>query len=218
MVDRSVKKGEKMPKIVDKEQKRKEIAKAAIDIFAQKGFENTTIQEIAKAASIGKGTFYQYFETKEHVLMEVAMEIFRKMENSIDSSFLSLSDPRKKLKSLMIETMGAVDEMEKVFNVYMELFLIHMRSGGYGIPLLVLEDMLVMMRKLVSDIILDGKKRGIFKQNVDHKAISIYLVASLDGVAMHYVMDKSKFDTKKIVKDFMDVFFKGLVVEDNKKK
>ena len=207
-----------MPKIVDKEQKRKEIAKAAIEIFAQKGFESTTIQEIAEAADIGKGTFYQYFETKEHVLIEVSMEIFREMENSIDSSFLTISDPRKKLKSLVSETMGAVDKMEKVFNVYLELFLIHLRKGGYGVTILVLEDMLVMMRKLVSEIILDGKKKGIFKPNIDHKALSIFLVASLDGVALHYVMDKSKFNTKKICKDFMDTLFKGLVVDEKKGK
>ena len=118
----------------------------------------------------------------------------------------------------MTETMAAVDKMEKIFYVYMELFLIHLRKGGYGVPLLVLEDMLVAMRKLVSDIILDGKKKGLFKPDVDHKTISIFLVASLDGVALHYVMDKSNFDTKKICKDFMDTFFKGLVVEDIKKK
>ena len=36
-------------------------------------------------------------------------------------------------------------------------------------------------------------------------------VAALDGVALHYVMDKSKFDTKKLCKDFMDSLSKILL-------
>ncbi len=51
-----------------KRQTRKAILDAAIKLFDQKGFDNTSIEELAKEAQIGKGTVYSYFETKKDIL------------------------------------------------------------------------------------------------------------------------------------------------------
>lgn len=45
-----------------------------MDLFTEKGFDNTTVSEIADAADIGKGTFFTYFPTKEAIFSEVVME------------------------------------------------------------------------------------------------------------------------------------------------
>src|SRR5580765_1883067 len=47
---------------------RDRIFKAALQLFAQKGFNNTTVEEITIAADVAKGTFFNYFESKEQVL------------------------------------------------------------------------------------------------------------------------------------------------------
>ena len=60
-----------MPKIVDKDQRKAEIARMAMEVFARTGFEKATIQEIAEEGGIGKGTIYQYFATKEEILAAV---------------------------------------------------------------------------------------------------------------------------------------------------
>jgi len=52
-----------------KKQKTKQaILDAAIALFSAKGFENTSIEELAKAAGVGKGTVYGYFQTKKEIL------------------------------------------------------------------------------------------------------------------------------------------------------
>ena len=60
-----------MPKIVDKLQKRKTIAKSTCSLFIEKGFVNISISEIAKVAGIGKGTIYEYFKNKEDIIFEL---------------------------------------------------------------------------------------------------------------------------------------------------
>lgn len=60
-----------MPKIVDKEAKRREIMHAALKIFTTKGLHEATVSEIAKAGGIGKGTFYHYFSSKEEVVLAI---------------------------------------------------------------------------------------------------------------------------------------------------
>lgn len=51
--------------------KRERIIAAAIELFAENGFEITSIQDIAKKASVAKGTVYLYFESKEVLVREV---------------------------------------------------------------------------------------------------------------------------------------------------
>ncbi len=51
-----------------KKETRQAIMQAAIRLFSEKGFEKTSIEELAKAAGIGKGTIYGYFQTKSDIL------------------------------------------------------------------------------------------------------------------------------------------------------
>jgi AcrR family transcriptional regulator len=48
--------------------KRKGILDAAIKLFSEKGYEQTSIEELAREAGIGKGTIYSYFETKRDIV------------------------------------------------------------------------------------------------------------------------------------------------------
>jgi len=48
--------------------KRKSIIEAAIRLFSDKGYEQTSIEELAREAGVGKGTVYSYFETKRHIV------------------------------------------------------------------------------------------------------------------------------------------------------
>lgn len=63
---------------------KEKIFKAALSLFLEKGFENTTVEEITEKADVGKGTFFNYFPRKESILiylgerrMEAIQEAFR---------------------------------------------------------------------------------------------------------------------------------------------
>jgi AcrR family transcriptional regulator len=53
----------------EKKQRNKQaIVEAAISLFSEHGYENTSIEQIARAAGVGKGTVYSYFQTKKDLL------------------------------------------------------------------------------------------------------------------------------------------------------
>ncbi|MXQ54408.1 TetR/AcrR family transcriptional regulator [Shimazuella alba] len=54
-----------------KKQTKEAIMKHAIKLFKQKGYENVTVEEITIACGIAKGTFFNYFPKKEHILLHV---------------------------------------------------------------------------------------------------------------------------------------------------
>ena len=59
----------KRPRVVKSaEDRRRELLDAAVKVLAQRGFGSTTVADITKAAGVAKGTFYLYFDSKDHVV------------------------------------------------------------------------------------------------------------------------------------------------------
>lgn len=60
-----------MARIVDKDEKRLNIAQATIDLFYEKGMHQTSMDDIAKSAGVAKGTIYLYFKNKEEIMFAI---------------------------------------------------------------------------------------------------------------------------------------------------
>lgn len=60
-----------MPIIVNKEEKRRNIALSCRELLLEHGINSLTISQIAKTAGVGKGTIYEYFENKEDIVFEI---------------------------------------------------------------------------------------------------------------------------------------------------
>ena len=60
-----------MARIIDKDEKRCDIALASIKLFCEKGIQQTSIDEIAKSAGVAKGTIYLYFKNKEEIVFTI---------------------------------------------------------------------------------------------------------------------------------------------------
>jgi len=71
-----------------KRQTRKAILDAAIRLFSEKGFEETSIEELAREAGVGKGTIYGYFDTKQDIFLAFCEEeieyVFSRLEKESD--------------------------------------------------------------------------------------------------------------------------------------
>src|SRR5467141_156625 len=65
---------------------RERLFRAALDLFAQKGFAETTVEDITEAADVGKGTFFNYFPSKDHILLAFGEMQLRKLEAAIETA------------------------------------------------------------------------------------------------------------------------------------
>ena len=62
---------------------RERLFRAALDLFAEKGFTETTVEDITEAADVGKGTFFNYFPSKDHILLAFGEMQLCKLEEAI---------------------------------------------------------------------------------------------------------------------------------------
>lgn len=84
--------------IVDKVQKRKDIALSCKELIFKNGIANLTISQIAKTAGVGKGTIYEYFKNKEDIVFEI-VNILVQERNIIKEKQLSeISVTKDKIK------------------------------------------------------------------------------------------------------------------------
>lgn len=60
-----------------KEQTKKRIEQAALDLFREKGYTRTTVQEITNTANVAKGTFFNYFPTKDSIMQSLANDLLQ---------------------------------------------------------------------------------------------------------------------------------------------
>lgn len=64
-----------MPKIVDHDQYRKELATSSFDLFAEKGYGSVTMRQIAESLGVSTGTLYHYFPSKKALFEQLAEQI-----------------------------------------------------------------------------------------------------------------------------------------------
>jgi len=192
-----------MPKIVNRDKKRSEIAQKAIEVLAKRGFQATTIQEIADAAGLGKGTIYHYFKTKEEILLVVSEQMFREMERSFGAALLRINEPMEKLAALIEEALHVTEDLENLFIIYTELWLMNVRGDHSGDFVSIMKRLHNDLKNLVAGMIEEGKKQKLWAQDTDADALANYLISSFDGVIAHYMMDKESFDMQRVTKEFI---------------
>jgi len=65
---------------------REALFRAALDLFAQKGFAETTVEDITEAADVGKGTFFNYFPSKDHILLAFGEMQLGKLQTAVEEA------------------------------------------------------------------------------------------------------------------------------------
>lgn len=86
-----------------KQQNRQRLLEAATHLFQTQGFDATTIDDIAEAADVSRGTFFNYFPTKESLLNDIADMAFRDLEHRVNVEMADNPSAVAKIRTLMRE-------------------------------------------------------------------------------------------------------------------
>ena len=116
-----------MPKIVRKNQKKREIALAAIELFYKNGLVKTSVESIAKAAGVGKGTVYLYFHSKEEIITEIWDFVCEVLNETREKRYKEASTVAQKIAIFFdfspLEEDGLINKLIKIFGMNLSIIL-----------------------------------------------------------------------------------------------
>jgi AcrR family transcriptional regulator len=183
------------------------ILAAAIKTFMEKGFAQSSIQDIANGAGIAKGTIYEYFRTKEELFIQAVKLHTSKHIEQIDNIVLSKNTLIAKLGDLLDLFLGASSEehfkwMDFVFinelaqlsnesRMVFHLWLDNMRDKSTG-----------KLAEILAQAIREGEIRAIDTESVAGSILSLIMGTNMQMRNKNYSVEQINQEKTKII-DFI---------------
>ena len=147
-------------------QARQTILNAAAQQFELQGFANTSIAGIMQAAGLGVGTFYNYFSSKEEVLLTLAKNLRERVEKSISAASKVNSSSSELLELCCLCTSKLIDKNRFILPLFISA------SEHSDKPEQIPQSLSPGFRELFEKIILRGQECGEFRSDVPPNIIS----------------------------------------------
>lgn len=140
------------------EKRRQQVAEAALKLFAQNGYHNTTVRDIARLSNVSTGSIYDYVRNKEDILFLVSRNFFDNLKREVEKALQGLKDPLMKLKATIEATLTVTDRFQ-------DYVLITYRESKYFKK----KDLMGIFKQeaffinIFLQIIEEGNKTGVFQ-------------------------------------------------------
>ncbi|MBR5228870.1 MAG: TetR/AcrR family transcriptional regulator [Firmicutes bacterium] len=171
----------------EKKDKRQRILNAATQLFSQNGYANTRIIDIAHAAEVAKGTVYEYFSSKDELVIEWVKEIGEEISKNTQEAIAGDYTAEEKLQRYF-------DVKIKTFAIINPLLKFAVEKGHEATKEEKVSVMAVLLalvnreREVLHEIIEEGKKDSGFKEDID--------VSSAAAVVLSNVITMSLFSNQ----------------------
>ncbi|MEZ5307203.1 MAG: TetR/AcrR family transcriptional regulator [Pyrinomonadaceae bacterium] len=186
-------------------ERREEILRAAIKVFASKGYFNSKVADIAAQAKIADGTVYLYFKGKEHILHSIFDRAMERFISEGKEELAKLGSAEKKLRriaELHLERMSADKNLAIVFQVQLRASIKFMRefsSAGFAQYL-----------EIIREAFEEGQKMKVFKKDLSPVVCSKIFFGALDEMVTNWILSGRKYELRPMADEVMKVFMHGV--------
>jgi AcrR family transcriptional regulator len=139
---------------------RERLFRAALRLFAEQGFAETTVEDITNAADVGKGTFFNYFPSKEHILIAFSDMQLSKLQATVDQ-MRARPEPMRSFFRAM--TLRMTEEPSKSPDVVRALLQANLSSSSVRSVML---ERSARAEGLLTQLVQIGQERGEFRRDV----------------------------------------------------
>jgi TetR/AcrR family transcriptional regulator len=191
-----------------KELREKQIKEAALKLFSEKGFHNTTITQISQAADLGKGTIYWYWKSKEELAFSLVEEML--------ADFVRLIEGARDGEGTVVERFqGLVAEVAQLYEREMDYLRLlwkfrvdrsYIFSEDYTKRV---ASYYLRMRKAMEDMIEEGIRKGELRR-MDPKRLAFTLLGIAEGLELEWLENEEEFSMRDALPEIMGIVVDGL--------
>lgn len=196
--------------IVDKEQKRKDIALSCKQLIFQNGIRNLTVSQITQQANIGKGTLYSYFKNKEEIVIEIINLLFTEKKAKLEKNIKNLDTTLEKLK--LFSAFFYDDEYIEIRELYKEfvsILVVQQQDEFADFKTKTFNTYYGLFKQIIEDAVLKGE----LKQEAITLSHGIFLAP--EGMFVSKLLRNDMQNLKKEIDQYLDTIF-DLLKTDNK--
>ncbi|MBP3039613.1 TetR/AcrR family transcriptional regulator [Bacillaceae bacterium Marseille-Q3522] len=181
-----------MPKIVDHEKRRKQIAEATWRIILDMGMEGATVRNIAKEANLSLGAVRHYFSTQDE-LLEYTMELVKEKAAARINAIMMRDIPMKeKVLNILLEMVPTNKETLAETEVWLTFTFYARKRKELFNPQH--DGILNGLKKLIDYL----DKAKLLKNSLDKDIETERLYALIDGLAVHAILEPDRLTKKRI--------------------
>jgi TetR/AcrR family fatty acid metabolism transcriptional regulator len=186
--------------------KRGAILRAATSVFAEKGFFNAKVADIAKAAGVADGTVYLYFKNKDDVLHSIfdrAMDEFIADGRRELADLNTVEEKLRRIAELHLERLSADRDMAIVFQVELRgsiKFMQEFSAAGFA-------EYLDIIRATIAE----GQKSGVIRSDLKPIVCAKMFYGALDEMVTNWILSSKSYPLAPMAEEVLKVFFGGLL-------
>ena len=186
--------------------KRERILRAAVDVFAEHGYFNAKVAQIAKSAGVADGTIYLYFDGKEDLLITIFREYTRNYLHALEQLMANVNRAEERLRIAVrhhLETLGR----DRALAVVSQVELRHSLKFMSLLSQQEIADYLNIIRKIVEG----GQQEGVFRRTVHPQLVAKAVFGVLDEMVTSWMLSEKDYDLAAHADEVADLMLTGLL-------
>lgn len=182
------------------------ILESAVKVFAEHGFAQSTISQIAREAGVADGTIYLYFKNKDDILVQFyqykTRQIFERFRDVVDQA----NTAEEKLRALVRVHLQEFQQDRDMAIVYQaETHQNHRRNDEN------LKEMSKMYRDIIADIVELGQEEGSLHRNLYVGLVKRMINGAVDEVINAWIHSGGQYDLVTMADPLVDLFMTGIM-------
>lgn len=183
---------------------KRKIFETSMKLFAEKGYDATSIEEITATVGVAKGTLYYHFSSKDEIFYFLVEEGMKLLKNSIEIKTSKFDNVIDKIKAIILIQIKVIAKYEHIITIILNQFL-GTESRNLSCQAFVLDYI-----KTIEEIILDGMKKNEIP-NGDAKLIASTIFSLTYSILVYKLQNDNSISVNELYKKYQNIIINGLL-------
>jgi len=187
-------------------ERKSQIINATIDCIARYGYNNFSMQDVARIADVSKGIIHYYFLNKEDLMMAVLDRVAGDIESLLAGITERTQDPVEQLRQLIRICFDIVRQKREYYCINMDFWT---QINQKEKVRLAVAKHYAKFRGATASIVQSGVDAGVFK-SIDSAHAASVIIAIVDGISLQWLFEEASFPYDDLIKTSEEIVFRFL--------
>jgi AcrR family transcriptional regulator len=188
-------------------EKKDNIFKAAIEVFAEEGYHKATMEKIATLSGVAKGSVYRHFKSKEYLLEQLIFGKFQEIIEHMEKIYSKNSDILQEVEELIEFWVGYIEDNHELYRLIQNKAIFHRTGQKFMFYNYVVSHLPMIKERIMA---LSGEKK---LKITNFYTVFYGVLGFIDGVTHKWFRSGMAYSLRSEIPVILEVIFNGFVGE-----